>query len=104
MAQGKCAWQAVLCFMDFRNAIDIVSGAVLWQVLEGLGVHGRFLDIIKYMTAVRIPYGLSEICRCLMGVKQGCLLSPTASTCMPWRSTCWVPTALLRPPSHTGRR
>lgn len=78
-----CLASCIFCFVDFRKAINIVSGAVLWQVLEGLGVYGRFLDIIKYMTAVRIPYGLSAICRCLMGVKQGCLLSPTASTCMP---------------------
>ncbi len=31
------------CFMDFKKAFDIVSREVLWQVLAGLGVEGRFL-------------------------------------------------------------
>ena len=44
--------------------------------------RGRILDIIKSLdahdsAAVRSPQGISVIFRCLMGVKQGCLLSPT---------------------------
>ena len=55
---------------------------LLWQVLEELGIHGRILDIIKSLyvhdsAAVRSSQGLSAIFRCLMGVKQGCPLSPT---------------------------
>jgi len=55
---------------------------VLWQVLEEPGVHGRILDIIKSLyahdsAAVRSSQGISAIFRCLMGVKQGCSLSPT---------------------------
>lgn len=55
---------------------------MLWQVLEELGVCGRILDVIKSLyahdsAAVRSSQGLSAIFRCLMGVKQGCLLSPT---------------------------
>ena len=70
------------CFVDFRKAFDTVPRAVLWQVLEELGVRGRILDIIKSLyahdsAAVRSPQGLSDIFRCLMGVKQGCPLSPT---------------------------
>ncbi len=69
------------CFVDFKKAFDTVPRALLWQVLEDLGVQGRVLDIIKSMyahdsAAVRKSEGLSEIFRCLMGVKQGCLLSP----------------------------
>ena len=68
-------------FVDFRKAFDTVPRALLWQVLEDLGVQGRVLDIIKSMyahdsAAVRTSEGLSEIFRCLMGVKQGCPLSP----------------------------
>ena len=70
------------CFVDFKKAFDTVPRALLWQVLEDLGVQGRVLDIIKSMyahdsAAVRTSEGLSEIFRCLMGVKQGCPLSPT---------------------------
>ncbi len=46
-----------------------------------VGVHGRNLDIIKSLyahdsAAVRSSQGISAIFRCLMGVKQGCPLSP----------------------------
>jgi len=68
--------------VDFRKAFDTVPRAVLWQVLEEHGVHGRILDIIKSLyahdsAAVRSSQGISAIFRCLMGLKQGCPLSPT---------------------------
>ena len=49
------------CFVDFKT----VPRALLWQVLEDLGVQGRVLDIIKSMyahnsAAVRTSEGLSE--------------------------------------------
>ncbi len=70
------------CFVDFKKAFDTVPRALLWQVLEDLGVQGRVWDIIKSMyahdsAAVRTSAGISEIFRCLMGVKQGCPLNPT---------------------------
>ena len=70
------------CFVDFRKAFDTIPRAILWQVLEDLGVSGRVLTIIKFMyaqdsAAVKTSAGLSEIFRCLLGVKQGCPLSPT---------------------------
>lgn len=39
------------CFVDLRKAFDTVPRAVLWQVLEELGVNGRILDIIKSLYA-----------------------------------------------------
>ncbi len=39
------------CFVDFSKAFDTVPRALLWQVLEDLGVQGRGLDIIKSMCA-----------------------------------------------------
>ena len=70
------------CFVDFRKAFDTVPRDLLWQVLEELGVNGRMLQIIKSIyandsAAVRTSEGISEIFRCLLGVKQGCPLSPT---------------------------
>ena len=70
------------CFVDFQKAFDTVPRSVLWQVLEALGVCGRILDIIKSLyahdsAAVQSSQGISAIFRCLMGVKQGCPLSPT---------------------------
>ena len=79
--KGK-AGKLYCCFLDFRKAFDTVPRAVLWQELEELGVHGRILDIVKSLyahdsAAVRSSQGISAIFRCLMGVKQGCPLSPT---------------------------
>ena len=79
--KGK-AGKLYCCFVDFRKAFDTVPRAVLWQVLEELGVTGRILDVIKSLyaldsAAVRSSQGISAIFRCLMGVKQGCPLSPT---------------------------
>ena len=70
------------CFVDFRKAFGTVPRDLLWQVLEELGVNGRMLQIIKSIytndsAAVRTSEGISEIFRCLLGVKQGCPLSPT---------------------------
>ena len=48
--KGK-AGKLYCCFVDFRKAFDTVSGAVLWQVLQELGVCGRIADIIKSLYA-----------------------------------------------------
>ncbi len=43
--KGK-AGKLYCCFVGFRKACDTVPRAVLWQVLEELGVHGiKFLQI-----------------------------------------------------------
>ena len=81
--KGK-AGKLYCCFVGFRKAFDIVPHAVLWQVLEELGVTGRILDVIESLYAwdsasVRSLQGISAIFRCLMGVKQGCPVSPTLS-------------------------
>ena len=60
------------CFVDFKKAFNTVPCAVLWQVLEELGVCGRILDIIKSLyahdsAAVRSLQGISAIFRCLKG-------------------------------------
>ncbi len=55
---------------------------VLWQVLAGLRVEGRFLRCVQAMYAkdiVRINHpseGVTSSFRCQQGVKQGCPLSP----------------------------
>jgi hypothetical protein len=70
------------CFVDFKKAFDTMPLEVLWQVLVGLGVEGRFLQCLHVMYAkdtVRINHpskGVTSSFRCQQGVKQGCLLSP----------------------------
>ena len=74
--KGK-AGKLYCCFVAFRKGFDTVPCAVLWQGLEGIGVHGKILDIIKSLyahdsAAMQSTQGISAIFRCLMGVKQGC--------------------------------
>jgi hypothetical protein len=70
------------CFVDFKKAFDTVPREMLWQVLAGLGVGGKFLQCLQSMYAkdtVRVNHpteGLSSSFRCQQGVKQGCPLSP----------------------------
>ena len=70
------------CFVDFRKAYDSVPRDLLWRKLAGRGVQGWFLDSIKALygsvpMAVKTNEGLSSSFECVMGVKQGCPLSPT---------------------------
>ena len=70
------------CFVDFKKAYDSVPRDLLWTKLERLGVHGWFLDGIKALyadvpMAVKTAQGLSASFQSVMGVKQGCPLSPT---------------------------
>jgi len=70
------------CFVDFKKAFDIVPHEVLWQVLVGFGVEGRFLQCLKAMYAkdtvcINHPNkGVTSSFKCQQGVKQGCPLSP----------------------------
>lgn len=70
------------CFVDFKKAYDSVPRELLWTKLERLGVHGWFLDGIKALyadvpMAVKTAQGLTACFESVMGVKQGCPLSPT---------------------------
>ena len=70
------------CFVDFRKAFDSIPRDRMWEVLQECGLDGDVLAALKSMyaqdsAAVRTSAGLSEIFRCLLGVKQGCPLSPT---------------------------
>jgi hypothetical protein len=70
------------CFVDFKKVFDIVPREVLWQVLVGLRVEGRFLQCLQVMYAkdtVRINHpseGVTSSFKCQQGVKQGCPLNP----------------------------
>jgi hypothetical protein len=68
--------------VDFKKVFDIVLREMLWQVLAGLGVEGRFLRCLHAMYAKDIvcinhpSKGVTFNFRSQQGVKQGWLLSP----------------------------
>ena len=69
-------------FVDFKKAFDAVPRHLLSKVLKEMGIHKCILDIVKFMNAhdsatVSSSEGISAVFRCLLGVKQGCPLSPT---------------------------
>ena len=75
------------CFIDFKKAFDSVNRPVLWQVLRQLGVQGRLLRILQAMYGsvqycVRSAQGQSQFFESLVGLKQGCKISPLLFTVM----------------------
>ena len=70
------------CFVDFKSAFDTVWRNALFQKLLNSGIGGTFLKIIIDMYkevsyCVKIDSSLSKKITSNIGVKQGCVLSPT---------------------------
>ena len=68
-------------FVDFATAFDSVSHFLLWYRLIKLGVHGKFLQILKSMYAklkanIRLFDGATDFFDFIVGLRQGCMLSP----------------------------
>ena len=70
------------CFVDFKQAFDRVPRDLLWLKLERAGIDGWALQAVQALYAtvpfsVKTPVGFTPCFPSLMGVKQGCPLSPT---------------------------
>ena len=70
------------CFVDFSKAFDTVPRDILISKLESVGIKGKILEIIKIIytedkACVKIGNKCSSPFRTNMGVRQGCVLSPT---------------------------
>lgn len=70
------------CYVDFKKAYDTIPRDLLWLKLQRIGVHGRFLQAVQALYAevpmgVQFADGMSPTFHSLLGVKQGCPLSPT---------------------------
>ena len=68
-------------FIDFSSAFDRVQHKLLWYVLMKNGITGKFLQVIQSMysqlqSCVKTNNGLSEYFDCIVGTKQGCMISP----------------------------
>ena len=71
-----------VCFVDFKQAFDRVPRDLLWFKLERAGIDGWALQAVQALYAsvpfsVKTPAGFTPCFPSLMGVKQGCPLSPT---------------------------
>jgi len=70
------------CFVDFKSAFDTVWRNALMYKLCQHGIGGNVLGVIKSMYeeviyCVKTKVGLTETFKSIVGVKQGCVLSPT---------------------------
>ena len=70
------------CFIDLRKAFDIVNRTALFVKLSKYNIQGNFLKVLKNMYndvyySVKFPEGLTRKISSTVGLKQGCILSPT---------------------------
>ena len=70
------------CFVDFQKAYDTVPRHLLWARLEQAGLEGSCIRAVQALYAnvpmcVRTSEGFTDTFQSLLGVKQGCPLSPT---------------------------
>ena len=68
-------------FIDLSKAYDSVNREFLWHKLSGLGVDGKFLQIVKAVyqdvkCAVKVNGVLTDWFSVHRGLRQGCILSP----------------------------
>ena len=69
-------------FIDFKSAFDTIWRAALWKMLLKIGVNPKLVNTIKYMydntkCAITIDNILTDWFVVRVGVRQGCILSPT---------------------------
>ena len=69
------------CFVDFRKAFDHVDRLSLWYKLIRVGISGKLFNLIKCLyeknkSCVKVKGGLFIFFPSMIGVRQGCKLSP----------------------------
>ena len=70
-----------VCYIDFRKAFDSVWCKELWKVLRHYGYFEDIISILENMykdtfSAVRVNGEISDWFSTIVGVLQGCVLSP----------------------------
>lgn len=79
---NKSGQKVYIAFVDFKKAFDSVNHEKLLEAVYKEGVRGKFFGALKVMyeslvSCVRVNHELSDIFECPVGVRQGCVLSPT---------------------------
>lgn len=69
-------------FIDFKKAFDRVWHEGLWQVLRNFGIEEGLIQVIQALyntssSAVLLNSQIGDYFKTTVGVRQGCLLSPT---------------------------
>ena len=82
-------------FIDFKKAFGRVWHAALWATMRTYNVSANLVRTIEQLydkatSAVQMNGSIGEWFRTTVGVRQGCLLSPTSSTLF-WNGPCLMP-------------
>ena len=69
-------------FIDFKKAVDRVWHAALWATIKKYNISTNLIQVIKNLynkatSAVLFNDSIGDWFRTTVGVRQGCLLSPT---------------------------
>ena len=69
-------------FVDFKAAFDTIWREALWKCLRSIGMDKVMVDLIESMykqteCSVSVNGKITELCKVVTGVRQGCLLSPS---------------------------
>jgi hypothetical protein len=70
-----------ICYVDYQKAFDSVWRDGLWQVMSHLGYEKKMIRLLKALyketlSTVRVDGGLTDWFQTVIGVLQGCVLSP----------------------------
>lgn len=79
---GKPRGRFYCAFVDFTKAFDSINREALWLKLQKVGISSKMLKMLmaiynKVNASVLTQQGQSKTFSCPIGVKQGCILSPT---------------------------
>jgi hypothetical protein len=79
---SKKGQKLYVAFVDFKKAFDSVHHGKLLETIQAEGIKGKFYQALQAMyesllSCVRVNGVLSEFFDCPVGVRQGCVLSPT---------------------------
>ena len=77
----ECGKDLYVCYIDFREALESIWRKDLWNVMRRLGCPEKIIQIFENanrdtFSAVRVDGELSEWFITIVGVLQGCVLSP----------------------------
>ena len=69
-------------FIDFKSAFDTIWRQALWRMMARIGVNKTVIEVIKNMyeksqCTVNVDGKMTDWFEVTVGVRQGCLLSPT---------------------------
>ena len=69
-------------FIDFKKALDRVWHAALWAIMKNYNISANLIRVVKHLcdkatSAVLFNGSIRDQFRTTVGVRQGCLLSPT---------------------------